>query len=65
MDNRVFQLAQQIKDEGLGLIQDYKNNQVDKDFVRACLIDMATILEHIEKIWDVNLDAYYVDWYKF
>jgi hypothetical protein len=62
MDNKVFQLAEKIKQDGLGLTQDYKNGQIDKDFVQACLIDMSTILEMMEDVWDVNLDDYYVGW---
>lgn len=60
MDNRVFQLAEKIKQDMSDLIEDQKNGQHDIQYINACLCNSQVILEDIETIWDVNLKDYYV-----
>lgn len=63
MDNRVFQLAEKIKQDMIDLIIDYKTQEHTKEFVTNCIINSNTILDDMQKIWDVNLQNYYSDIY--
>jgi len=59
MDNRVFQLAEKIKQDMLDLYKDYKDNHITKEFISACIVNSQVILDNMVEIWEVNLDEYY------
>jgi hypothetical protein len=61
MDNKVFKLAEKIKQDNLQLYEDYKNGHHTLDFFKGCIIDSVVVLDEMSQIWDVNLDDYYID----
>jgi hypothetical protein len=61
MGNKVFQLAEKIKQDMNDLILDCINQQNTREYVQNCIINSNTILDDMQKLWDVNLEIYYTD----
>lgn len=59
-DNRVFLLAEKIKQDNIELREDYLKGANSKDFYLGCIADSEVLLDYMEQIWGVNLDDYYV-----
>ena len=60
MDNKVFKLAEKIKQNTIDLREDYKNNQQTQEYFNSALITNQITIELIEIMWDVNLQDYYL-----
>jgi hypothetical protein len=61
MDNKVFKLAEQIKQDMLQLNKDYENDNISEEYYCGCMANSQVILDYMADIWDVNLAEYYVD----
>ena len=62
MDNRVFQLAEKIKQDNIQIKKDLVNGDISEEFYRGCMSDSEIMLEYMEEIWDVNLSDYFIEW---
>lgn len=61
MDNKIFKLVEKLKNESLGIIRDYKNGHVEYEFAEGVVIGYNTVLDFIEKIYDININDYKTD----
>ena len=59
IDNKVFELADRIKESSEGIMKDYNKEYVSYDFTRGCIIANNILLDFVSEIWDVDLTDYY------
>jgi hypothetical protein len=61
LDNRVFKLAEKIKQDVFQLKEDYRNSQISLQELKTSIFDSHVVLDNMAEIWDINLEEYIVD----